>query len=148
MNLNNKGFTLIEVLAVVVILSIIMAIMVPSVNSIMNKNKEDNYKDLENSIISATKMYISDNRYEIVIGECDSDNKASITSIGGVSLTGSKIFVKKLVDVGNIKTNSSGEIINPKDSTKLNQRESYVLVKYLCDKKDYEYVLDSLKWVK
>ena len=41
-NLNNKGFTLIEVLAVIVILSILMAIMVPSVGNIMKKNKEDN----------------------------------------------------------------------------------------------------------
>lgn len=147
MNLNNKGFTLIEVLAVVVILSIIMAIMVPSVNSIMKKNKEDNFNNLQNSIISAAKVYISDNRYDIVVGECDSDNKANITSIGEVSLTGSNISVAMLVNAGNIKTNSSGEIINPKDGTKLNRSNSYVLVKYLCDKKDYEYTLNLL-WVK
>ena len=41
-NLNNKGFTLIEVLAVIVILSILMAIMVPSVGNIIQKNRKSN----------------------------------------------------------------------------------------------------------
>lgn len=148
MKLNNKGFTLIEVLAVVVILSIIMAIMVPSVNNILNRNKEENYDDLEDSIISAAKIYISDNRYEIVISECNSNNKADITSINGISLSDSKISVKMLVDAGNIKTNSLEAITNPKNNKiELNQSKSYVLAKYLCDKKNYEYTL-NLVWEK
>ena len=65
MKLNNKGFTLIEILAVVIILSIITAIMVPSVNYLIDKNKEDNYKQLEKNILNATKIYLSDNRYNI-----------------------------------------------------------------------------------
>ena len=73
-NLNNKGFTLIEVLAVIVILSILMAIMVPSVGNIMKKNKEDNYQNLKDSIISAAKIYISDNRYQITVGSCTTQN--------------------------------------------------------------------------
>lgn len=147
-NLNNKGFTLIEVLAVIVILSILMAIMVPSVGNIMKKNKEDNYQNLKDSIISAAKIYISDNRYQITVGNCDDSNKADIESINNVTLTDSKITIQTLANAGNLKTTSDGKILNPKDKTSLNLGNSYVVVKYQCDKKDYEYQLKEnfLQW--
>ena len=147
-NLNNKGFTLIEVLAVIVILSILMAIMVPSVGNIMKKNKEDNYQNLKDSIISAAKIYISDNRYQITVGNCDDSNKADIESINNVTLTDSKITIQTLATAGNLKTTSDGKILNPKDKTSLNLGNSYVVVKYQCDKKDYEYQLKEnfLQW--
>ena len=146
--LNNKGFTLIEVLAVIVILSILMAIMVPSVGNIMKKNKADNYQNLEDSIISAAKIYISDNRYQITVGNCDDSNKADIESINNVTLTDSKITIQTLANAGNLKTTSDGKILNPKDITSLNLGNSYVVVKYQCDKKEYEYQLEenSLQW--
>ena len=146
--LNNKGFTLIEVLAVIVILSILMAIMVPSVGNIMKKNREDNYQNLKDSIISAAKIYISDNRYQITVGNCDDSNKADIESINNKTLNSSQLPISFLLDAGNLKTTSDGKILNPKDKTSLNLTNSYVLVKYQCDKKEYEYQLreNSLQW--
>lgn len=41
--MNKKGFTLVELLAVVVILSIIMAIAVPNVISTLDRNKKETY---------------------------------------------------------------------------------------------------------
>ena len=148
-NLNNKGFTLIEVLAVIVILSILMAIMVPSVGNIMKKNKEDNYQNLKDSIISAAKIYISDNRYQITVGSCTTQNaKVDVLSINNVTLTDSKITIQTLANAGNLKTTSDGKIINPKDKKSLNLDNSYVVVKYQCDKKEYEYQLKEnfLQW--
>ena len=151
MKLNNKGFTLIEVLAVVVILSVLAAIMVPSVNYIINQNKENNYENLKNSIISAAKIYLSDNRYEISIDKLCSNNteKINIISINRNEITDSKLPIKWLVDSKSLSTNSDGDIINPSDKNKkLNLDDSYVLVKYQCSNKDYTYTLedDSLKW--
>ena len=83
MNLNNKGFTLVELLAVVVILSILLAFMYPNVNKLINENKEKNYEKLESSIKSAAKMYISDYRYKISV---DGEN---ITSINDSLITDS-----------------------------------------------------------
>lgn len=42
-NINNKGFTLIEVLAVVIILGVIMTIAVPNVLSMLDRNKKDTF---------------------------------------------------------------------------------------------------------
>lgn len=147
--LNNKGFTLIEVLAVIVILSILMAIMVPSVGNIMKKNKEDNYQNLKDSIISAAKIYISDNRYQITVGSCTPQNaKVDVLSINDQALSSSKLPINFLVDAGNLKTTSDGKIVNPKDKKSLNLNSSYVVVKYQCDKKEYEYQLKEnfLQW--
>lgn len=158
MKLNKKGFTLIEMLAVVIILSTLMAIMVPSVNYLIEKNKENNYNDVKNSILSAAKMYVSDYRYEIVIddGICTEEEKnnnakKNITSIGigtDSGLTDSHLIIGKIVD--NIKTNEDGEIINPKNTNqKLNLNDSYVLIQYNCKSKDYSYTLEenSLQWI-
>lgn len=148
-NLNNKGFTLIEVLAVIVILSILMAIMVPSVGNIMKKNKEDNYQNLKDSIISAAKIYISDNRYQIAVGNCTTQNaKVDVLSVNDQALSSGKLPISFLVDAGNLKTTSDEKIVNPKDKTSLNLGNSYVVVKYQCDKKEYEYQLEEnfLQW--
>ena len=174
MKINNKGFTLIELLASIVILSILIAIMVPSVNYLIEKNKNDNYENLKKSIISAAKVYISDNRYNITLdltandGEfCqNSTDTEDIASINVAVLTESKLPIQWLVDNKLLSTNS--KIINPKDkSSKLilsddtdpdfsiPNKWSYVLVEYQCSTKDYTYKIeeelkgdsdDSLKW--
>lgn len=50
--LNKKGFTLVELLAVIVILGVIMLIAIPSVGTIIKNSRE-------NSFVSSGKMYIS-----------------------------------------------------------------------------------------
>lgn len=61
--LNKKGFTLVELLAVIVILSVLMLIALPSVLNIMNNAKDDAFKDEALSFISAAEtQFISENR--------------------------------------------------------------------------------------
>lgn len=154
--MNDKGFTLIEMLAVVIILAILTMIMVPTVNTIITKSQEENYKNLKNSILSAAKVYLSDNRYEVVVaGTCDSSSadKNIGLSIGESEIIddeNSKLFIKVLVDAGDIKTNAQGQIINPKNKNQiLDLNGSYVRVKYSCQKKDFNYILEDeyLKWI-
>jgi len=148
MKLNNKGFSLVELLAVIVILSILMAIMVPSVNYLIDKNKEDNYVKLKEGILIAAKIYLSDNRYDIAIANTctSSDEKINVTYILGKELTESKLPVQWLIDSKDLTTNSDGNIVNPRNKTKvLDLDNSNIEIKYLCSKKDYSYTLD-LKW--
>jgi type IV pilus assembly protein PilA len=57
---NQKGMTLIELLAVIVILGIIAAIAIPSVSGIINKTKND--ADISNGlmVINAAKIAVAD----------------------------------------------------------------------------------------
>lgn len=153
LKINNKGFTLVEMLAVIVILGVLSAIMVPTVTTLIAKNKEDNYDNLEKSILSAAKVFISDYRYDIQLDSsdiCDSDNDTrKISIITDVVDFGddSKLTIKTLVDNGYLTTNSDGKILNPKDDSKhLDLVNSYVKVEYKCNTKDYDFILYDLKW--
>lgn len=58
---NEKGLTLIELLAVIVILGIIAAIAVPSIGGIINKTEKDAQVAEGLQIISAAKLYVTSN---------------------------------------------------------------------------------------
>lgn len=164
--LNNKGFTLIETLAVVVILSVLIAIMVPSVNHLIEKNKENNYQSLKDGIVSAAKIYVSDNRYDITLDYADNgglcsegEDEEDIVSIAGNDLSlllgVSKLPIRFLVDSEDLTTDSNGNITNPRNKEEiLDLDASYVLVKYQCASKDYIYSIedafrdDYLEWEK
>lgn len=64
--LNKKGFTLVELLAVIVILGVIMLIAIPSIGTIISNSRQ-------NSFISSGKMYIS-TAQNYVAGELNSEN--------------------------------------------------------------------------
>ena len=57
MKISNKGFTLVELLAVVVILAIIMAIAAPNMTRQIKKEEEENQNILNQKIENASKIY-------------------------------------------------------------------------------------------
>lgn len=152
MKLNYKGFTLVELLAVIAIMGMLAVIMVPTISGVIEENKTNNLKNLENSIKSSARAYISDNRYEISLDDssCDNNNTNTrdITSIGtGTNqkkFKNSRISVLILVSEGYLKSNS-GEIINPETNKTINKRESNIEVKYNCSSKDFEYGVITIK---
>ena len=137
--LNNKGFTLVEVLAVVVILGVLSTILVSTVGYLLKQNEKDNYNNLKSSFLSATKVYMSDNRYNIKLADdsCDDNDYRSISKINDVSINDNKLFIKTLIDN---KLLSIDKIKNPKDSNQiLDNNNSYIIIKYSCNNKDYVY---------
>lgn len=61
--MNKRGFTLVELLATIVLLSIISVISYVSISSVIKKNKVNNCRNLIKSIEGASREYVSDNRY-------------------------------------------------------------------------------------
>lgn len=59
---NKKGFTLIEILAAVMILGILTAIAIVSVTKIIEKAKKEHYITVENNVISSAQSYAQQNR--------------------------------------------------------------------------------------
>ena len=64
--MNRKGFTLIELIVTIALLAVVSIISFVSITNIINDSKEKNCNNLVKSIKSATKDYISDNRYNDV----------------------------------------------------------------------------------
>ena len=78
---NKKGFTLVELLAVVVILALIMGIAVVSVGSVISSSKEKAFRETAASVLSGVKQ-------RLFIQSADTGKytfKSSILEKGGVS---------------------------------------------------------------
>lgn len=64
-SLNNKGFTLVELLAVLVILAAIMGIAIPSITSSMERTKEKQNEEKKNMLESFAELYVADHKNAI-----------------------------------------------------------------------------------
>jgi len=67
--MSNKGFTIIEVLTTLVIISLLAIIIGGLINSTVAANKEETYKLMKNSIAKASSIYIKECTSGII--ECD-----------------------------------------------------------------------------
>ncbi len=65
--MNNKGFTLIEVVTAVVIMSLLGTIAITSMMSVLKNGNDKYYKNQENMVIMAAKEYYSDHKGELPI---------------------------------------------------------------------------------
>ena len=65
MKLNNKGFTLVELLAVLVILIAISSIAIPTISSSLDRSKNKQTKAKEELIKNAAELYVTDHRNQI-----------------------------------------------------------------------------------
>ena len=97
---NNKGFTLVETIAVIIILGVVLSIAVPSItNVVKSTNKNRMISDAE-TFISEVKEYVESD----TIGNTPKDNKYKLVNI--------KSKLSKSPYGGNYNMESSVVIIN------------------------------------
>ena len=113
---SKKGFTLVELLGVLVVLGLISVIIVPKVIDSITTSKESAYQTQVETIENAAKKYGISND---LLYPKEGEKKY--------------IAVKDLIAVGEL---SNKEIINPKTGNKMN---GYVLVEYNSGYQQYEY---------
>lgn len=113
---SKKGFTLVELLGVLVVLGLISVIIVPKVIDSITTSKEAAYQTQVETIENAAKKYAISND---LLYPKEGEKKY--------------IAVKDLIAVGEL---SDKEIINPKTGNKMN---GYVLVEYNSGYQQYEY---------
>lgn len=105
--INKKGFTLTEILAVIAILGVILAIAVPSYNSLSKKFEKAYYDKLNGSVLAAAKSYYKENAesrpaellYSSVVTFSELKKNKNIDDIKGYKseeLKGRIIIVKKV----------------------------------------------------
>lgn len=68
MKLNNKGFSLVELLAVLVILATILLIALPSISSSLNRSEEQDLENRKQIILSEAELKLSDDQLTTIRG--------------------------------------------------------------------------------
>lgn len=117
--MNRKGFTLIEVIMVIAIIGLLSIILVPNVIDLIEENKIESCKEVRENIISATKIYVANNKYEL----------------GFSCGTAKEIKLDDLINSGDLK----GPVINPITNIKVTSVSVKVI--YDCNKKTFSYNL-------
>ncbi len=127
-----KGFTLAELLGVIVILGLIAMIAIPTINSAINSSRDKAYDEQIRTIEEASRTYISKNSLKL----------PNMTEGSTCCLR-----VETLQEAGLLKAD---DIKNPKyvkDSTDTDERfENFngsVIITFTKNKYNYEYVNDN-----
>lgn len=116
--MKNKGFTLLEVLGVIVLLGVIALLVITLSNRMLNKSKQSLYEtQIETIVSSAKKWTISHN------------NELPMSSEEGSY----RLLFTKLAEDGYI---DSEELIDPRNNKKIC---GYVEINYNDSKKQYKY---------
>lgn len=115
---NKKGFTLTELLCVIVILGVIATLATSSVISVSNKSNENLYCAKLSLIKSEAASYGKIYEKEL--------NQSTDYFEGNKSLT---ITVQDLVDAGKIDTDKNGMVINPVNSKSINDAKIILYLK-------------------
>lgn len=117
--LNKKGFTLVELIATIVVLALVVSISAYAITNIINSAKEKNYKLLIKNIKDASETYYQECKYLNNSGiKCDDTYTVKL---------------QELVNYGYLKGNGSTKdnkmkIFNPKDNVDIG--ECVIAVKY------------------
>ena len=117
---NNKGFTLIEILAVIVVLMVVMAIITPKIFTQLSHSENVIDQEQINSLINTAKLYMNQNTNLLPSG-----NEIYV------------ITLNELKDSGLIK---SSQIINPSTKQAIT---GCITVKYENNNYQYEYNEDD-----
>ena len=70
--MNKRGFTLAELIGVIVVLSLICLITVPAIASVLKTNKKSLCETQLNNIIAAAKNYVSENILSMPVNDGES----------------------------------------------------------------------------
>ena len=97
---NKKGFTLIEIIAVIVILGLIIIIAVPFFQGSLNVFRDDYYSELSNNINDSAKEFFKDNKLFL-------PNRYLDTQKVDLNTLNDQKYLEQVVDYNGKKCNSN-----------------------------------------
>ena len=107
--MNNKGFTLVELIAVIILLALVAAIGTYSITAIINGSKDKNYKLLINEIKAGAELYYQECKYA-------NNDKISCELTGNNYVTTLGDLVRYGYITGNSQASGTYSIVNTKNN--------------------------------
>jgi len=109
---NKKAFTILELMAVLIIIGILATLVIASVTSYKKRASEEYIESLENQIILAAKDYYSNNPTELPRGQIVNNEKIYSTSIMASKLAQDNYLTNELVDENDNSCEKSYAIVD------------------------------------
>ena len=97
--MNKKGFTLLEMMGVLVLLTIILMVVIPNITNTIKKSNLDQLEEYENTFCLAAKSYVREENVEIN---------------GTLDVTGSILVSKSYISSSLINPSSKKNVIQEK----------------------------------
>jgi len=130
--MNRKGFTLVELLATIIVLAIVVGITVPSVSSVIRKSKEKSEEAFVETIKDVMDVYISSSARSLKFLPCDDGNE----NYKYVYASFQEVFDSPY------KPLNKGEFFNPANKKKCNASRSDITI-YRSNNYVYYYVIQK-----
>lgn len=106
--MNKKGFTLVELLAVLVLISLLMGLAIPGINKISSNMKKKSYNQKVKLIESAAVLWGQDNKTRLQTeSNCIKDENNQFLPC--CRITVNNLLTENYLD----SDNNSGKVINP-----------------------------------
>lgn len=132
----NKGFTLVEILVVIVILGIAMIIAIPSINDSRNIANEKAYAAKASGFESAAVLFTQDNMENLVNAKTSSDYTIVNSNDSKVTAT---IKLSKLIEHGYLM-NSDDALIDPRNQNDLSNSSVVITIDKSTNKIEANYI--------
>ena len=127
MKKSNKGFTLVEIIAVIAILGVVLTIAVLSVHKLFRKNKESAYDSKVAIILKQAKQYALDE--ESVLYGSASANKRYGNYVCATVTVGDLLTKGYLDKTDKDLTDGGNVVVNPKDNSSMNNMRILLYIK-------------------
>ena len=121
--MNKKGFTLVEILSVLVLIGLLLGLAIPGINKISSNMKKKSYSKKVSLVESAAELWGQDNK-TLLQSSSDCEIK------GGEKVSCYKITVGSLIENNYLDSDrNSGEYISPLDNSDMRNQCVYVYKK-------------------
>ena len=110
--MKKNGFTLTELITIIALLSIIMVITIPKINSAFKETRADQLEEVREKVVSATEVYLN--------SKCGSDNYNKLIENDSI-----KVYLNSISDCGLIDS----KIYNPVADNYFNINNEYIIIR-------------------
>ena len=108
--MNKKGFTLIELIATIVIMALILIMVMPSITALVNNNKDKSYEYYGDSLMEATEIFVGREGEDITnLGTLDFTGCVDITYNDLISTDLISPYQEENIDCSNAKVRYTKE---------------------------------------